>query len=210
MRRLRHANRRTARLPRTGADDAHLSLDDIAAPGGAAQAARLLAGLTHSSDVAATVYLTHVLQQVLRADEPPPLWIAGRDVRVEDVDVADALPDYAKFGLLDAPQPPTWARDASIALRQALAAVAGHEHHPEAALLRAVNHSGRSALTGAVAGALLGARVGVPGLPAVAGTARTAVRGGEPGHRRLPPLQPLVLPRARPVGHPLPEDVTCS
>ncbi|MEJ2851817.1 MULTISPECIES: ADP-ribosylglycohydrolase family protein [unclassified Saccharothrix] len=137
-------------------------------PGGAAEAARLLAGLTHGSDPAATVYLTHLFQQVLRADEPLPLWIAGRDVRVGGVDVADALPDYAKFGLLDAPRPADMGagRDAGTVLRQALSAVAGHEHHPEAALLRAVNHSGRSALTGAIAGALLGARVGVPGLPA--------------------------------------------
>ncbi|NUT96962.1 MAG: ADP-ribosylglycohydrolase [Saccharothrix sp.] len=136
-------------------------------PGGAAEAARLLAGLTHHSGVAEAVYLTHVFQQVLRPDAPP-LWIAGSDVRVEGVDVADALPDYAKFGLLDAPRPTDMgqARDARTALRQAMSAVAGHEHNPEAALLRAVNHSGRSALTGAIAGALLGARIGVPGLPA--------------------------------------------
>ncbi|WP_433270888.1 hypothetical protein ACQPZF_11050 [Actinosynnema sp. CS-041913] len=36
-------------------------------PGGAAEAARLLAGFTHGADLAATVYLTHVFQQVLPA-----------------------------------------------------------------------------------------------------------------------------------------------
>lgn len=50
-------------------------------------------------------------------------------------------------------------------LRQAFSAIAGFENRTELALTRAVNHSGRSAFTGALAGALLGARVGIPGLP---------------------------------------------
>jgi ADP-ribosylglycohydrolase len=50
-------------------------------------------------------------------------------------------------------------------LGRAFAALSGFENYPEQALLRAINHSGRSALTGAIAGALLGARTGIPGLP---------------------------------------------
>ncbi|ONI88846.1 hypothetical protein ALI22I_17940 [Saccharothrix sp. ALI-22-I] len=138
---------------------------------GARTAARVIAGLTNQpdEDLAAAEYLTGVFQLVLaNGVNPTPLWAAGRDVRVAGVDVESALPDYAKFGLLDAYNPEEMGagRDTMTVLRQAFSAVAGYENRGGAALLRAVNHSGRSAFTGALAGALLGARVGIPGLPA--------------------------------------------
>ncbi|WP_158852590.1 ADP-ribosylglycohydrolase family protein [Saccharothrix deserti] len=138
---------------------------------GARTAARLIAGLTNQSDedIAAAEYLTGVFERLLAdGTNPTPLWIAGRDVRVPGVDVESALPDYAKFGLLDAHNPEEMGagRDTATVLRQAFSAVAGYENRPDLALLRAVNHSGRSAFTGALAGALVGARVGIPGLPA--------------------------------------------
>ncbi|WP_447002638.1 ADP-ribosylglycohydrolase family protein [Saccharothrix isguenensis] len=135
-------------------------------------AARVIAGLTTQSeeDIAATEYLTGVFRIVLdKKANPTPLWLAGRDVQVEGVDVVSALPNYNKFGLVDAfnPEEMGAGRDTTTVLRQAFSAVAGHENpRADRALLRAVNHSGRSAFTGAVAGALLGARVGIPGLPA--------------------------------------------
>lgn len=56
-------------------------------------------------------------------------------------------------------------QDTTSVLGRALLAAAKREAHPRVALLSAVNHSGRSALTGALAGALIGARTGVAGLP---------------------------------------------
>ncbi|MCP2163970.1 ADP-ribosylglycohydrolase family protein [Goodfellowiella coeruleoviolacea] len=50
-------------------------------------------------------------------------------------------------------------------LTRALYAASRFETEPETALLVAVNHSGNSAMTAAVTGALLGAKYGVPGLP---------------------------------------------
>ncbi|WP_033442100.1 ADP-ribosylglycohydrolase family protein [Saccharothrix sp. NRRL B-16314] len=134
-------------------------------------AARAIAALTTRSeeDIAATEYLTGVFQIVLEDKvNPTPLWLAGRDVQVPGVDVVSTLPDYGKFGLVDAFSPDEMGagRDTTTVLRQAFSAIAGFEHKPERALVRAVNHSGRSAFTGALAGALLGARVGIPGLPA--------------------------------------------
>lgn len=139
--------------------------------GGARTAARVLAGLTHGSepDLAATEYLAAVFREVLKSGAVwEPVWHVGRQVRVDGVDVADALPDYLKYGLVDVREPADMGagRDAVTVLRQAFSAISGYTHRPEVALLRAVNHSGRSALTGALAGALLGAHVGIPGLPA--------------------------------------------
>ncbi|WP_199442540.1 YrhB domain-containing protein [Umezawaea beigongshangensis] len=139
--------------------------------GGVRAAARVIAGVTHRADADTTLveYLTGLFQHVL-ADENnrTPLWMTARDVRVEGADVAAAFPDYAKFGLLDARDPEEFGagRDTATVLRQTFAAVGGCENRPRVALLRAVNHSGRSALTGALAGALVGARAGIPGLPA--------------------------------------------
>ncbi|SDC97978.1 ADP-ribosylglycohydrolase family protein [Actinokineospora iranica] len=135
-------------------------------------AARLLAGLTHAAgiDIAATEYLARLFEQVLAVNiGSMPVWISGRKVQVPEVTPAAtaALPDFKKFGLPDVRTPENLGagRDSLTALGQALAAISGFEHRPEVALLRAVNHSGRSALTGALAGALLGARTGIPGLP---------------------------------------------
>jgi ADP-ribosylglycohydrolase len=50
-------------------------------------------------------------------------------------------------------------------LGRALAAVSGFENYPERALQRAVEGSGGSTLVGALAGAMIGARAGIPGLP---------------------------------------------
>lgn len=51
------------------------------------------------------------------------------------------------------------------ALGRAMIAVSRRFFDPRWAMRAAVNHSGRSAITGAIAGAVVGARAGVPGLP---------------------------------------------
>jgi hypothetical protein len=51
-------------------------------------------------------------------------------------------------------------------LGRALFAAAKRHYDPERAILTAVTHSGRSSVTGALAGALVGARGGIPALPA--------------------------------------------
>jgi hypothetical protein len=139
-------------------------------PQGTRRAARVIAGLTTQSeeDLTATEYLTGVFELALEDKvNPTPLWLAGRDVQVPGVDIASTLPNYNKFGLVDAFNPGEMGagRDTTTVLRQAFSAIAGFENRTELALTRAVNHSGRSAFTGALAGALLGARVGIPGLP---------------------------------------------
>jgi hypothetical protein len=55
--------------------------------------------------------------------------------------------------------------DAASIFVRALYSIMPREGYPDRVLRAAVNHSGRSALTAAIAGALVGARVGVPGLP---------------------------------------------
>lgn len=56
-------------------------------------------------------------------------------------------------------------QDTLSVLGRALFAAARRETDPRTALRVAVNHSGRSAMTGALAGAVVGARAGVAGLP---------------------------------------------
>jgi hypothetical protein len=51
-------------------------------------------------------------------------------------------------------------------LGRAMIAVSRRFFDPRRAMQAAVNHSGRSAITGAIAGAVIGSRVGIPGLPA--------------------------------------------
>jgi ADP-ribosylglycohydrolase len=81
--------------------------------------------------------------------------------------VESSVPDYGAEWLPDltAPENIGDGRSTLSVLGRAFAALVEREDDPEQALLRAVNHSGRSALTGALAGALLGARTGIPGLP---------------------------------------------
>jgi len=55
--------------------------------------------------------------------------------------------------------------DATSVLVRALISLCQFEGDPRNALLTAVNHSGRSAMTGAIVGSIVGARYGVPGLP---------------------------------------------
>lgn len=55
--------------------------------------------------------------------------------------------------------------DTFSVLGRAVFAAARREYDPRTALTVAVNHSGRSAMTGALAGAMVGARAGIAGLP---------------------------------------------
>ncbi|MER6878286.1 ADP-ribosylglycohydrolase family protein, partial [Amycolatopsis sp. NPDC000673] len=52
------------------------------------------------------------------------------------------------------------------ALGRSMTAVFRRFFDPRWTLVSAIRHSGRSAITGALAGAVLGARYGIPGLPA--------------------------------------------
>ncbi|WP_158879655.1 ADP-ribosylglycohydrolase family protein [Amycolatopsis anabasis] len=144
--------------------------------GGARQAVRLLAGLTHAeeTDLAAAAFLADLFDRALTKDEFAfPAWALARQVAAEPGGepvrnlVAEAVPNLKTKGLprLRDPERIGDGQDTPSVLGRALAAVSGYENYPEKALLRAVNHSGRSALTGALAGALLGARLGIPGLP---------------------------------------------
>jgi ADP-ribosylglycohydrolase len=149
--------------------------------GGVRQAVRLLAGLTHSADLDldTATYLAWLYQHSL-TKEPfaLPTWALSRQLldnpeqqgpawaTIREV-VADAVPVLTTKGLpnLRDPERIGDGEDTVSVLGRALAAVSGYENYPEQGLLRAVNHSGRSALTGALAGSLLGARLGIPGLP---------------------------------------------
>ncbi|MGW5052650.1 ADP-ribosylglycohydrolase family protein [Actinokineospora sp. NPDC004072] len=142
--------------------------------GSAARAARLAAGVLYrdESDLAAVAYLAELFQQLLTKDMfSAPVWVAGRDVPAPTDEiaavVAESMPDF-RVGEADHRDPELIGdgRSAVSALGRAFAAVTGFENRPAAALRRAVNHSGRSALTGALVGAFLGARTGLPGLPA--------------------------------------------
>lgn len=146
--------------------------------GGIGQVVRDLAGVTHQpDDVAAATYLAWVFEKALTKDSfSYPVWNLSREV-LEEHDgpewgpvrdlVAEAVPFFGEHGLPDLRMPELIGDGHSTlsVLGRSFAALSGFENYPEQAMLRAVNHSGRSALTGALTGALLGARVGVPGLP---------------------------------------------
>ncbi|GAA4550618.1 ADP-ribosylglycohydrolase family protein [Amycolatopsis samaneae] len=151
--------------------------------GGSRQAVRELAGLTHpnESDLAAATYLTWLFEPALTKDAfSYPIWNLSREILNPDNQyqqgaewdavkamVAESVPFFAEHGLPDlrAPELIGDGKSTLSVLGRAFAALSGFENYPEQALLRAVNHSGHSALTGALAGALLGARTGIPGLP---------------------------------------------
>jgi ADP-ribosylglycohydrolase len=145
--------------------------------------ARMMAGLTHGDelDLEGAVYLAQVFEKTLvHKDLSLPIWCTSRDA-FSDGDpaqrtpawdelksvVESSVPDYGAEWLPDltAPENIGDGRSTLSVLGRAFAALVEREDDPEQALLRAVNHSGRSALTGALAGALLGARTGIPGLP---------------------------------------------
>jgi ADP-ribosylglycohydrolase len=151
--------------------------------GGSRRAAHEIAGLTHREevDLDAAAYLAAVFERALTSDQfSYPLWDTSREVFVEGnphqqspvwtqlrAMVEESVPVFYEKGLPEL-RLPEWIGDGQgtlSVLGRAFAALAGYENYPEQALLRAVNHSGRSALTGALTGALLGARVGIPGLP---------------------------------------------
>lgn len=128
------------------------------------------------SDLTASVYLGLLLERSLERGFSPALWVSSAAVLVDrqgpgwdDVReiAAQSLLGIGRRGLhhIREPEHIGSGQDALSVLGRALAAVSGFENNPEGALLRAVNHSGRSALTGAIAGALIGARNGVPELP---------------------------------------------
>ncbi|RZQ65020.1 ADP-ribosylglycohydrolase family protein [Amycolatopsis suaedae] len=148
---------------------------DTALPGGVTAATRTLAGLTHQQgfDLDAAGYLALVFEKAFTKDPvASPLWACGREAVAgagEELTalVDETLPALNRPGLRELRDPESLGagRDTRTVLGQVIAAVAGFENYPEDALLRAVNHSGRSALTGALAGALIGAYHGIPGLP---------------------------------------------
>ncbi|WP_410661295.1 ADP-ribosylglycohydrolase family protein [Amycolatopsis sp. lyj-112] len=151
--------------------------------GGVRQAVRDLVSVTHPGeiDVEASTYLTWLFEPALTAEAfSYPVWNISREI-FSDTNphqrgpvwadlkalVAESVPFFGKHGLPDL-RVPELIGDGNgtlSVLGRAFAALSGFENYPEQALLRAVNHSGRSAITGAITGALLGARAGIPGLP---------------------------------------------
>jgi len=151
--------------------------------GGSRQAVRSLVGITHPNevDLEASTYLTWLFEPALTSEAfSYPIWNLTREI-FSDANpdqrgpvwaelkkmVADAVPFFGKHGLPDLriPELVGDGKTTLSVLGRAFAALSGFENYPEQALLRSVNHGGRSALTGAIAGALLGARTGIPGLP---------------------------------------------
>ena len=151
--------------------------------GGIRQAVRDLVGVTHTdeTDLAAATYLAWIFEPALTSEAfSYPVWNLSREVLTPDntfqtgpewaaisAMVAESVPFFGKHGLPDLRMPELIGdgKGTLSVLGRAFAALSGFENYPEQALLRAVNHGGNSALTGAIAGALLGARTGVPGLP---------------------------------------------
>nr|CEL16528.1 putative ADP-ribosylglycohydrolase [Kibdelosporangium sp. MJ126-NF4]CTQ90481.1 putative ADP-ribosylglycohydrolase [Kibdelosporangium sp. MJ126-NF4] len=148
--------------------------------GSAARAARLAGGVLYrdETDLTAAAYLATVFQEMLTKDSfSAPAWLISRERLAADEPgatsdeiramVAESMPDFTagQAGYRD-PEHIGDGRSAMSVLGRAFAAITGFENRPAAALRRAVNHSGRSALTGALVGAFLGARTGLPGLPA--------------------------------------------
>ncbi|MFJ8812815.1 YrhB domain-containing protein [Amycolatopsis thermoflava] len=146
--------------------------------GASEDAVRAFSALPESGEdeVTFAVFLGLLLERGLDRAFSPALWVsagpvlAGREGehwdQVREL-AARSLIAIPEQGLYHLPEPEEIGdgHDTASVLGRALAAVSGFENNPEVALLRAVNHSGRSALTGAIAGALVGARNGVPDLP---------------------------------------------
>ncbi|WP_018681002.1 YrhB domain-containing protein [Actinokineospora enzanensis] len=132
------------------------------APAGGVPAAAW--ALTSEEDRQPAAYLAEVLAAMM-VKEPLDnrLWLVTR--QIEGVDVK--LPHFNDRGLLTTPSPTDYGtgQDAVTVLRQAFSAVSGYEHLADYALARAVTHGGNRPLVGAIAGALLGTHVGMPGLP---------------------------------------------
>ncbi|HEY2062945.1 ADP-ribosylglycohydrolase family protein [Amycolatopsis sp. NBC_01480] len=152
--------------------------------GGVRQAVRDLAGVTHphEDDLTVATYLAWLFESALTKEAfSYPVWNLSREILTDHnttfvngpewapvkAMVAESVPFFGEHGLPDLRMPELIGdgQGTLSVLGRAFAALSGFENYPEQALLRAVNHSGRSALTGAIAGALLGARAGVPGLP---------------------------------------------
>ncbi|MFD5089052.1 ADP-ribosylglycohydrolase family protein [Amycolatopsis thailandensis] len=151
--------------------------------GGVRQAVRDLVSVTHPGeiDVEAATYLTWLFEPALTSEAfSYPVWNISREIFSDQnphqrgpvwadlkAMVAESVPFFGKHGLPDLRVPELIGdgKGTLSVLGRAFAALSGFENYPEQALLRAVNHSGRSAITGAIAGALLGARTGIPGLP---------------------------------------------
>ncbi|RJQ88855.1 ADP-ribosylglycohydrolase family protein [Amycolatopsis panacis] len=150
--------------------------------GGVAQVVYDLVTVTHrqEEDLAAATFLAWLFELALTKDSfSYPVWNLTREVLTDHPQagpgwaavqamVAESVPFFGEHGLPDLRMPELIGDGLGTlaVLGRAFAALSGFENYPEQALLRGVNHSGRSALTGALTGALLGARVGIPGLPA--------------------------------------------
>ncbi|MBN6035616.1 YrhB domain-containing protein [Amycolatopsis sp. 195334CR] len=144
--------------------------------GGVAGAARQLAALTHGSefDIEAAAFLATLFDRLLTKDKVcPPVtsaralftgnsWDALRHAVNRGLMTMDAT---SKIPLLPKPSGFGPGTDTATVLSEVLSAVSGYENYPDLALHRSVTHDGRRPLTGALAGALIGARVGLPGLP---------------------------------------------
>ena len=143
-------------------------------------------GLTGEPDRTAAVYtgllFERLLEQRLHVGRAaygfvyPPLWLASGQVLDGRTgagwDAVRALAGQAVLripakGLHTPAQPGSIGdgHDVLSALGRALAAVSGFENFPADALNRAVNGSGGNPLVAALAGAFVGARAGIPGLP---------------------------------------------
>ncbi|MFC3452998.1 YrhB domain-containing protein [Amycolatopsis speibonae] len=141
----------------------------------AAQVGRLLAtgaGADGPTAEAAGV-LAELFTALFHADAPPPQVVCRRvseregargpavaalaaAVRAQAEQIRPDPEELDGFGT---------GRTAVDALGRAMLAVSRRFFDPRRAMRAAVNHSGRSAITGAIAGAVVGARAGIPGLP---------------------------------------------
>ena len=157
---------------------------DASGPAVRAMAARL--GATGEIDQLIAVYLGLLFERLLenefavpgsRGSDYPPVWVASHDVLQKrqgpDWELIRGLAETSLIGLkptglpeLKAPEEIGDGRRTASVLGRALAAVSGFENYPEQALTRAVTGSGGNPLVVALAGALIGARTGIPGLPA--------------------------------------------
>jgi ADP-ribosylglycohydrolase len=151
--------------------------------GGLRRVVKDMVGVTHAGpdDIAAATFLALLFEQALTGDTfSYPIWNLTREVldtkrpsqSGPDWDairamVDEAVPMFARSGLPDLRTPELIGdgQGTLSVLGRAFSALTGFDNYPELALRRAVNHSGASALTGAIAGAFLGARTGIPGLP---------------------------------------------
>ncbi|MFC7342132.1 ADP-ribosylglycohydrolase family protein [Saccharopolyspora griseoalba] len=116
------------------------------------------------ADLFANRSTIHSAWMAIAAQRGRPVTEAAREVSDVRKDVVRRLFRFFHYDNNEMEQIGT-GQDTVSMMGRALFAAARRETDPRTALRVAVNHSGRSAMTGALAGAVVGARAGVAGLP---------------------------------------------